>query len=325
MKKPRIAITPGEPSGIGPEIAVKLAAQYQGQSELVFCADIALMQNAAQAQNLLIEFKHFHPDTEASLEKNQQWVWHTPLSAEPTPGVLNTQNASYVLSTLNAALNGIQQGSINALVTGPVHKGVINDAGIAFSGHTEYCQEFSHSPHVVMMLATHGLRVALATTHLPLRAVADAITPTKLQACIQIILDDLTHKFGINQPRLAVCGLNPHAGEMGHLGREEIEIISPAIQTFDPQQVFGPFPADTLLTPRHIEQYDCILAMYHDQGLPVLKYKGFESAVNITLGLPFVRTSVDHGTGLDIAGKNIASPSSLLLAVESAESMIASH
>jgi len=237
-------------------------------------------------------------------------------------GILDSRNAPYVLQCLRLATEGCLKGDYAALVTGPVHKGIINDAGIPFSGHTEFLAELSNS-YPVMMLTCPGLRVALATTHLPLRDVSDAITPELLLQVIQILHADLQAKFQINDPKILVCGLNPHAGESGHLGTEEMNIIAPVLETLRQQglQLLGPLPADTLFTPRYLDQADVILAMYHDQGLPVLKHKGFGHAVNITLGLPFVRTSVDHGTALELAGSGKAGVGSLLAAIHQAAQM----
>jgi 4-hydroxythreonine-4-phosphate dehydrogenase len=240
------------------------------------------------------------------------------------PGVLNPANAAYVLRTLELAARGCLDGRFAAIVTAPVHKGVINDAGVTFSGHTEFFAELTGSTQVVMMLACPGLRVALATTHLPLRAVADAIDPPLLERVLHILHADLQTKFGIKAPRILVCGLNPHAGEGGHIGREEIDIIIPVLERLRTQGMHleGPLPADTLFTPKHLTDADAVLAMYHDQGLPVLKHMGFGNAVNITLGMPIIRTSVDHGTALDLAGRGTADAGSLKVALATAISMI---
>jgi 4-hydroxythreonine-4-phosphate dehydrogenase len=255
------------------------------------------------------------------------YVWDTPLGAKVEPGQLNSDNAHYVLQTLTRAGQGCLDGHFAGMITAPVHKGVINEAGIAFSGHTEFLAELNHTPQVVMMLATHGLRVALVTTHLPLRDVADAITPERIRRVARILDHDLRTKFGISQPRILVCGLNPHAGEGGHLGREEIEIIEPTLAQLRDEGInlIGPLPADTLFTPKHLEHCDAVLAMYHDQGLPVLKYKGFGAAVNITLGMPIIRTSVDHGTALDLAATGKIDCGSLQVALETAYQMAASR
>jgi 4-hydroxythreonine-4-phosphate dehydrogenase len=259
-------------------------------------------------------------------EKPRLAVLDVPLSAPVNAGKLDPRNARYVLETLELATDKCLDGTFSALVTGPIQKSIINDAGIVFSGHTEFLSERCHCHQVVMMLATEGLRVALATTHLPLKEVSQAITPALLDAIIGVLHGDLISQFGIASPRIYVCGLNPHAGEGGHLGREEIEVIEPLLNKLRAQhgwQLIGPLPADTLFTPKHLVHADVVLAMYHDQGLPVLKYKGFGNAVNITLGLPFIRTSVDHGTALDIAGQGIADLGSLRTAVQYALDMIA--
>jgi len=256
-----------------------------------------------------------HPPTDGQLE-----VLPVSLRTTAQPGVLNPANADYVLETLRVATNGCLNGSFAAMVTGPIHKGVINEAGQPFSGHTEFLAELTGATTPVMMLVADTLRVALVTTHLPLRDVANAITPTRLEQVIQVLHRDLQTRFGISHPRIAVAGLNPHAGESGHMGDEEMTIINPVLTRLRNagMQLTGPLPADTLFTPKPLAQADAVLAMYHDQGLPVLKYAGFGHAVNITLGLPIIRTSVDHGTALDLAAKGQADPSSLNAAVEQA-------
>ena len=252
-------------------------------------------------------------------------VHHVPVAAPVTAGALDSHNSAHVLALLDAALEGCLNGSYHAMVTAPVHKGVINDAGFAFTGHTEYLADCSGTRKVVMMLAGGGLRVALATTHLPLREVADAITPALLDEVIRILVADLHNKFGIARPRILVAGLNPHAGESGHLGREEIDIIEPALERLrgEGMDLVGPLPADTLFSRIRHESCDAVLAMYHDQGLPVLKYASFGAGVNITLGLPFIRTSVDHGTALNLAGSGNAEVGSLLTAIDVAMEMVA--
>ena len=247
-----------------------------------------------------------------------------PICEQEQPGQLNTALVPAVLASLTRACDGCLDGGFDALITAPLHKAVINDAGIAFSGHTEFLQERCGVERVVMMLTCPGLRVALATTHLPLRDVADAITPTRLKQVLRILHADLRDKFGIAQPRIYVTGLNPHAGEGGHLGREEIEIIEPTLAALREEglSLIGPLPADTLFTPQHLQQADAVLAMYHDQGLPVLKHAGFGNAVNITLGLPIIRTSVDHGTALTLAGTGLANAGSLKAAIHEALAMI---
>lgn len=260
-------------------------------------------------------------------EAGEITVLPVPLRAAVTPGQLDTQNSTYVLHTLDEAIAGCQKGTFQGLVTGPVHKGIINEAGIAFSGHTEYLAHKTGTARVVMMLATEGLRVALATTHLPLRDVADALNEALLTEVLDILHSGLQRDFGISKPRILVCGLNPHAGEGGHLGREEIDLIEPLLekQRMRGQTLIGPLPADTLFTPKHLDSADAVLAMYHDQGLPVLKYKGFGQAVNITLGLPIIRTSVDHGTALDLAGTGQVDGGSLATALTYAGLMAAAR
>lgn len=251
------------------------------------------------------------------------YVWDTPLRVAATSGQLDPGNAGYVLETLTRAGQGCLDGHFAGMITAPVHKGVINEAGIAFSGHTEFLADLTGTPQVVMMLATQGLRVALVTTHLPLKDVAAAVTPERLERVTRILHADLVDKFGIARPRILVCGLNPHAGEGGHLGREEIEVIEPCLKRLRGEglDLIGPLPADTLFTPKHLDGCDAVLAMYHDQGLPVLKYKGFGAAVNVTLGMPIIRTSVDHGTALDLAGTGRIDTGSLRVALETAFEM----
>lgn len=321
---PRIAFTPGEPAGIGPDLAVLLAQQPLA-AEIVAVADPDLLLQRARQRGVPLQLREVDlTTTPRAHEPGTLSVLPVPLAAPARAGTLDTANAPYVLDTLRRATALCQQKLCAALVTGPVHKGVINDAGIPFTGHTEFLAELTHTPRVVMMLATPGLRVALATTHLPLRAVADAITPELLREVIGILHHDLRTKFGLARPRILVCGLNPHAGEGGHLGREELEVIGPVVDTLRSAglHLLGPLPADTLFTPRHLDRADAVLAMYHDQGLPVLKHKGFGRAVNITLGLPIVRTSVDHGTALELAGNGAVDLGSLHYAIEVALEMI---
>lgn len=320
---PRIAFTPGEPAGIGPDLAVLLAQQPQA-AEIVAVADPDLLLQRARQRGVPLHLREVDLTTAPRAhEPGTLSVLPVPLAAPARAGTLDTANAPYVLDTLRRATALCQQELCAALVTGPVHKGVINDAGIPFTGHTEFLAELTHTPRVVMMLATPGLRVALATTHLPLRAVADAITPELLREVIGILHHDLRTKFGLARPRILVCGLNPHAGEGGHLGREELEVIGPVVDTLRStgMHLLGPLPADTLFTPRHLDHADAVLAMYHDQGLPVLKHKGFGRAVNVTLGLPIVRTSVDHGTALELAGSGAVDLGSLHYAIDVALEM----
>lgn len=320
----RIAITPGEPAGIGPDLVLSLAQQAQAD-EYVIIANPELMAERALALGLEIKIKTVAPgDPAQPAPAGQLHVLPIELAAPVVAGQLKSANAPYVLKTLDAAIDGCSAGHFDALVTGPVHKGIINEVGIPFSGHTEYLAERTNTAQVVMMLATEGLRVALVTTHLPLKDIAAAITPKTLTDVTRILHKDLTQHFGIAQPRILVCGLNPHAGEGGHLGREEIDVIEPVLNKLRQQglNLIGPLPADTLFTPKYLQDADAVLAMYHDQGLPVLKYKGFGQAVNITLGLPIIRTSVDHGTALDLAASGKANSGSLHTALEYACGMV---
>lgn len=318
------ALTPGEPAGIGPDLCLLLAREQQ-PAALVAVASRPLLQQRARELGLTIELISVTPDNlpDTPAAAGSLYVWDTPLQTEVAAGQLNVQNGPYVLETLRRAGEGCRDGLFAGMITAPVHKGVINEAGIPFSGHTEFLAELTETPQVVMMLATLGLRVALVTTHLPLRDVADAITAERLGRVARILHADLRDKFGIARPRILVCGLNPHAGEGGHLGREEIEVIEPALQALRGEglNLIGPLPADTLFTPKHLDHCDAVLAMYHDQGLPVLKYKGFGAAVNVTLGLPIIRTSVDHGTALDLAGTGCVDTGSLQVAIETALEM----
>lgn len=322
-----IIITAGEPSGIGADIIATLADKVWPIA-LVIAVDKTLM--AARLKQLglditLLDYDNTQPVQPA--EVGQLIVAHTPLATPSQAGVLNKDNAQYVLDTLSFANQGCLSGEFSAVVTAPLHKGIINDAGIPFSGHTEYFAEQSETDLVVMMLATTGLRVALVTTHLPLKDIADAVTEARLTSIINILNAELQVKYAIAKPRIYVCGLNPHAGEGGHMGREEIETIEPTLEKLRTQGVdlIGPLPADTLFQEKYLDDADAVLAMYHDQGLPVLKYKGFGKAVNITLGLPYIRTSVDHGTALDLAGTGKADAGSLLCAVDEAISMATSQ
>ncbi|MEW5249373.1 4-hydroxythreonine-4-phosphate dehydrogenase PdxA [Microbulbifer discodermiae] len=319
---PRIALTPGEPGGIGPELAVKLAHLRDPQpAQLIAVADPQLLEQTARALQLPLTLIPFDPQRPAA-DTPADCLYLQPVSlrAPATAGTLNPGNATYVVESLRLAAEGCLTRTFDALVTGPVHKGVINDAGVPFSGHTEFFAQCAGVDRVVMMLAAGDLRVALATTHLPLKDVSAAITSERLDRVIGILHRSLKQTFGIPQPRIGVCGLNPHAGESGHLGREEIEVIEPLLARLRAlgMQLLGPLPADTLFTPPQLARCDAVLAMYHDQGLPVLKFHGFGQAVNITLGLPFIRTSVDHGTALDIAGCNTADCGSLRTALAQA-------
>ncbi len=319
----RIALTPGEPAGIGPDLVIALA-QRPSDDEIVAIADPELLQQRAAQLRLPLQLRPYLPgQPPRPLPAGELAILAVPMAAPCRAGSLDPANAGYVLETLRQAVDGCLNRDFDAFVTAPVHKGNINDAGIAFSGHTEFLAERTGTDKVVMMLATEGLRVALATTHLPLRAVADAITPELLARVISILHCDLQNLFGIPRPCILVAGLNPHAGESGHMGREEIDIIEPVLRQLRQQgmELLGPLPADTLFTPKLLADADAVLAMYHDQGLPVLKYKGFGQAVNITLGLPIIRTSVDHGTALDLAGSGQADGGSLRTALQYAQHM----
>ena len=314
---PRIAITTGEPAGIGPDLCVALA-RHRFDAELILIGDPRLLADRADALGQQLSLPLFNPDDEP--EAGRLTVYPVALRTPVEAGKLDTANAPYVLDVLDCAIQGCTDKLFHALVTAPVHKGIINDAGIPFTGHTEYLAEKTGASQVVMMLAAPGLRVALATTHLPLAAVPAAITRTSLEAVLRCLHAELQNKFSIQNPNILVAGLNPHAGEDGHLGREEIDVIEPVIRLLSAQgmRLSGPLPADTLFTPPFLQKADAVLAMYHDQGLPVLKYMGFGHAVNITLGLPIIRTSVDHGTALDKAATGQADAGSLITAIECA-------
>jgi 4-hydroxythreonine-4-phosphate dehydrogenase len=320
----RIALTAGEPAGIGPDLCLSLAQQHQAVELVVIC-DPALLQQRAATLGLSFRPRMFDEHT-APRESAAGEACILPVAsgAPAHCGVLDERNAHYVLETLDHAIAGCQSGTFDALVTGPVHKGIINDAGITFSGHTEYLAQATGTDTVVMLLATDELRVALVTTHVPLREVSALITADRLQRKIRTLHAGLQQRFGIAQPHIKVCGLNPHAGEGGHLGREEIETIIPTLQGLRDEGIDldGPLPADTVFNIRSIAASDAILAMYHDQGLPVLKHSGFGRAVNITLGLPIIRTSVDHGTALDLAGTGQADTGSLQTAIKYATEMV---
>ncbi len=320
MTTPRIALTPGEPAGIGPDLCVQIAQQAH-PAELVAVADPALLAQRAAMLGLPLRLLPFDPASPpAPQQAGELRVLAVPLAQPASPGKLDPANSRYVLETLRLAGKGCLAGRFAAVVTAPVHKGVINDAGVPFTGHTEFFAELTNAPLPVMMLAAGELRVALATTHLPLKDVPAAITPQRLTQVLRILEHDLRRKYGISRPRILVCGLNPHAGEGGHLGREEIEVIEPVLDGLrrEGMDLVGPLPADTLFTPRGLAGADAVLAMYHDQGLPVLKHVGFGHAVNVTLGLPIVRTSVDHGTALELAGSGRAEAGSLEAAIAEA-------
>jgi 4-hydroxythreonine-4-phosphate dehydrogenase len=320
---PLIAVTSGEPAGIGPELCLRLT-ERSFEARLVVLADRPLLQQRADALSWQGVLRDWEPDSPATPAKPGTLdVLHIPLATESFAGRLDPANARYVLELLDRALTGCKQREFAAMVTAPVHKGAINAAGVHFTGHTEYLAEKTATARVVMMLAGGDLRVALVTTHLPLKDVAAAVTPAALEETLRILHADLGRKFGFAAPRILVAGLNPHAGEGGYLGREEIEIITPVLYRLraEGMQLIGPLPADTMFTPPMLAQGDCVLAMYHDQGLTALKYATFGNGINVTLGLPIIRTSVDHGTALELAGSGRADPGSLFVAVEQAIEM----
>jgi 4-hydroxythreonine-4-phosphate dehydrogenase len=312
---PTLALTPGEPAGIGPDLAA-LAVQRELPARLIAIADKTLLAERARRMGVALKLVDFESGPQPP-HAGTLIVRHCPLASPVSPGVLDPTNSHYVLETLKIAVAGCLDRTFDALVTGPVHKGVINDAGIAFTGHTELLAELTGAAHVVMMLTGGGLKVALATTHLALKDVPAALTREGLKRTIEVLHHELTTRFEIEAPRILVAGLNPHAGEAGHLGREEIEVIVPVLAALRKQgyALTGPLPADTLFSRDRLKSADCVLAMYHDQGLPVLKYASFGSAVNVTLGLPIIRTSVDHGTALELAGTGQVDCGSLLEAI----------
>jgi 4-hydroxythreonine-4-phosphate dehydrogenase len=340
-----LAITAGEPAGIGPDLCVQLATM----SNVLVIADKHLLQQRAAMLGIGLKIREWQVgsseweghDSPLATERSGRSasygnrtahplrvrhslsVIHVPLAEPSIPGVLNAANSGYVLETLRRAVQGCRSGEFSGMVTAPVHKGIINDAGIPFTGHTEFLAELTQTPQVVMMLAGGGMRVALVTTHLPLRDVPDALTSALLENVLRILNADLQRRFGIARPRVLVAGLNPHAGEGGYLGREEIEVMIPVLDKLraEGMDVSAPLPADTLFTPDKLAQCDCVLTLYHDQGLPVLKHASFGQGVNITLGLPIIRTSVDHGTALDLAGTGRADSGSLIEALKVAEQM----
>jgi 4-hydroxythreonine-4-phosphate dehydrogenase len=316
---PRIALTSGEPAGVGPELCLALAARAL-PCELVCLGDAGLLENRARALGGTVAV---HRQAAAGSPPRAHVagtlnVEHHPLAVPSVAGSLDTANVPYVLSLLNRAIDGALSGEFAAIVTAPVHKGIVNDAGVPFRGHTEYLAQRTHSARPVMLLTSGALRVALATTHLPLKAVSGAITQDLLCETASILQRDLRRWWGIEAPRIAVCGLNPHAGEGGYLGDEELKTIAPAIARMRASGIDarGPLPADTAFVPRVLADFDAVLAMYHDQGLPVVKHAGFEQAVNVTLGLPLLRTSPDHGTALDLAGTGRADVGSLAAALQ---------
>lgn len=320
---PRIALTSGEPAGIGPDVCLGLAAR-ELDCDLVCLGDREMLTARARQLGLKVELRSYDGSAHRHVPGTLR-VEHHPLHAPAIAGRLDARNASCVLELLKRVSAGALGGEFAAIVTAPVHKGIINDAGIPFTGHTEFFAELTHARRPVMVLATPSLRVALATTHLPLAAVSAAITDELLCEVLEITDRDLKRWWGIERPRIAVCGLNPHAGESGHLGDEEIRVIAPAIARMRERglRITGPIPADTAFVPQVLADCDVVLAMYHDQGLPVIKHAGFESAVNVTLGLPILRTSVDHGTALDLAGSGRASAGSMAAALDLAVQLAA--
>ena len=320
MSITRLAVTAGDPAGIGPDLLIQLSQQIQ-PAELVIIADRDVMQQRADILGISLSLREYQAEKPPTLNAiNEITLLHIDCPEKVTAGELNSANAHYVLKTLDRAAQGCLDNEFSAIVTAPLHKGIINDAGIAFTGHTEFFAEKTKAKLPVMMLVADKLRVALATTHLPVSEVSEAITEQSLTEILDIMNHDLRSKFGIDNPHILVCGLNPHAGESGHMGMEEIDTIEPTLKKLKDKgmNITGPLPADTLFTPRHLKDADAVLAMFHDQGLPVLKYAGFGHAVNITLGLPIIRTSVDHGTALGLAGTGKAETGSLIAAINSA-------
>jgi 4-hydroxythreonine-4-phosphate dehydrogenase len=312
---PLIAVTAGEPAGIGPDLCVQLARRRL-PARVVVIADAGLLKNRARRLGVPLSLEEFTPG--ARYRPGTLGVHHVPLARPAAAGRLDPANGRYVLHTLEAAADGCRSGMFDAMVTAPLQKSVINDAGIPFTGHTEFLAARTGAKHVVMMLVGGGMRVALATTHLALKDVAASITRERLELTLRVLQRDLVGRFALKKPRILVAGLNPHAGESGFLGREEIDTIVPVLDKlrrsgFDLE---GPLPADTLFHPRRLKNCDCVLAMYHDQGLPVLKHASFGAGVNVTLGLPIIRTSVDHGTALDLAGTGRAEIGSLVEAIK---------
>lgn len=325
MKIKRIVVTAGEPAGIGPDLVLALSKD-DWTHQIVVCADKNMLAERATALGINVELLDYNAELTPQPQKAGTLVVdHIATTAPVVAGQLDEQNGHYVLKTLERAALGCMNNEFDAIVTGPVHKGVINRAGVAFSGHTEFFAEQSNTPLVVMMLATEGLRVALVTTHIPLAYVSKAVTSERLEKIIHILHKDLVEKFAIEQPTIYVCGLNPHAGEDGVLGREEIDTITPTLEKLRQQDginLIGPLPADTIFNDKYLQKADAVLGMYHDQVLPVLKYKGFGRSVNITLGLPFIRTSVDHGTALDLAATGTADIGSFRTALAQAIELV---
>jgi 4-hydroxythreonine-4-phosphate dehydrogenase len=312
-----IAVTAGEPAGIGPDLCVQLALRRL-PARIVVVADAGLLEERARRLRLAVRVQPYSGADGAAFRRGSLLVHHIPLARRAVPGRLDPANSRYVLRTLEAAIDGCADGTYSAMATGPVQKSVISAAGIPFTGHTEFLAERTRTRTVVMMLVGGGMRVALATTHLALKDVAGSITRARLESILRVLHADLVKRFAIARPRIAVAGLNPHAGESGFLGAEEVHVIAPVLAKLRKQgfRVAGPLPADTLFHPARLQECDCVLAMYHDQGLPVLKYASFGAGVNVTLGLPIIRTSVDHGTALDLAGTGRAEAGSFLEAVK---------
>lgn len=324
MSITRLAVTAGEPAGIGPDLLIQVSQQVQA-AELVIIADRNVMQQRADTLGIPLRIREYQAEQAPRLNTpNEITLLHVNCPKDVVAGTLNAANSNYVLATLERAAQGCLKNEFSAIVTAPLHKGIINDAGVTFTGHTEFFAEQTNAKLPVMMLVADKLRVALATTHLPVSKVSEAITEQSITEVLEIMDHDLRSKFGINNPHILVCGLNPHAGEGGHMGMEEIDTIEPTLEKLKAKgmNITGPLPADTLFTPRHLESADAVLAMFHDQGLPVLKYAGFGHAVNITLGLPIIRTSVDHGTALELAGTGKAETGSLIAAIDSAINIV---
>ena len=315
-------MTAGEPAGIGPDLCAALARSPLGP-RVVVVADRDLMRSRARQLRIAAPVVDFDSGDPWPVRRRVLVVRHVPLTVPAIAGQLNPANSAAVLRSIDVATDGCRDGTFCAMVTAPLHKGAINDAGIAFTGHTEYLAERTGTRHVVMMLAGGRMRVALATTHLPLKEVSSRITRASLERTMRVLLTDLVERFGLKRPRVGVAGLNPHAGESGYLGREEIEVITPVLDKLrrEGHALSGPLPADTLFVPAQLARFDCVLAMYHDQGLPVLKHAAFGGGVNVTLGLPIIRTSVDHGTALDLAGTGRAHPGSLMEAIRLADAL----
>ncbi|CAD83648.1 pyridoxal phosphate biosynthetic protein PdxA [Candidatus Blochmanniella floridana] len=325
QKRKRIIITPGEPAGIGPDIVI-MALQKKWPVELVICADLNLLLDRAKKLQLPLTLQPYYINTTTSYKSHSASILHIPLANTVTPGQLDTTNNHYVLKTLNRAAYGCINGEFSALVTGPVNKAIINQGGISFSGHTEWLAKISKCKKTIMMLSNKKMRVALVTTHIPISAVSSYITQKSLIDSITILTQGLQKYFNILKPTIYVCGLNPHSGESGYIGQEEIKIIIPTLNHLKQKNnhchIIGPLPADTIFQKKYLSHADVILAMYHDQGLPVLKYSGFGKSINITLGLPFIRTSVDHGSAINLSESGVVKCNSMIIAIKTAINMI---